>query len=295
MKALSTALLLLVWAAALQAQDAHIQRLGDELRSPDMGVRRQAAIGLGRASQPQSVLLLRQALPTEEEESIRLEIVRALRNIAFLRFPGYRQALDALAQATVDTLERDELVRLRATEALWEAGKKDLLDPVPILERTLGDRSDRVRLASVDMLRKLGTIQALNPLGRTALDRTQSETIRLQAIEALGAVSLFDVGAAGRSVEQNNIKAAQRLGTTPLTSTKALERRHQLQVQYLAAVVREASTSPTLALKAVKSLGQVKDKSAIPVLREIMETHRNPAVRKQATRVLSHVLARQYE
>ena len=48
-------------------------------------------------------------------------------------------------------------------------------------------------------------------------------------------------------------------------------------------------------LRAVKSMGQVKHKSSIPVLNELITTHPNSAIRKQATRVLSHVLARQYE
>ena len=42
-------------------------------------------------------------------------------------------------------------------------------------------------------------------------------------------------------------------------------------------------------------MGKVKDKSAIAALQEIITTHSNPAIRKQATRALSHVLARQYE
>ena len=59
--------------------------------------------------------------------------------------------------------------------------------------------------------------------------------------------------------------------------------------------MRDLNNSAPLMLRAVKSIGQVKDKSAIAALQEIINTHSNQAVRKQATRVLSHILARQYE
>ncbi|MSR82325.1 MAG: HEAT repeat domain-containing protein [Candidatus Latescibacteria bacterium] len=157
--------LLLVWGAAAQAQDPHIQRLGQELHSREQGLRMQAARSLGLAGEAQSVLLLRQALPGERSAAVRLEIVRALRNIVFLRYPGYPEALRVLQEESSDGAEADELVRLKATEALWEAGKKDLLDPVPVLRRNLGDRSQRLRLAAVEMLGKLGTPATIKALG----------------------------------------------------------------------------------------------------------------------------------
>jgi len=288
-------LFVLLLATALHAQAPHIQRLAQELQSPEVSVRREAAIALGRVSQPQSVALLRNALPAEKNISIRLEIVRALRNIVFMRYPGFREALQGLGNAADDDIEANALVRLRASEALWEAAKKDLLDPVPFLERNLGDRSQRLRLSAVQMLRKLGTPATVDPLGRAAVDGTQAETIRLKAIEALGAVSLSDPGPGGRDIAQTNIRTTELLGVPSLVDPGTLERRHQLQIRYLAAVVRDPDNSPTLMLRAVKSMGQVKHKSSIPVLRQILETHPNQAVRKQATRVLSHVLARQYE
>lgn len=288
-------LLFLLLPGALLAQDRHIARLAQELQSSDVAIRRQAAIALGRASYPQSVDLLRRALPNEAETSIRLEIVRALANIVFLRFPGFPEALRALGDAADSAIERNELVRLRATEALWEAAKKDLLDPVPFLERNLGDPSQRLRLSAVQMLRKLGTPATVPPLGQAALDKTQSETIRLKAIAALGAISLSDPGPAGREVARNNIRTTGLLGIPQLADPGLLERRHQLQIHFLGQVARDSENSPTLMLRAVKSMGQVKHKSSIPVLNELITTHPNSAIRKQATRVLSHVLARQYE
>ena len=288
-------ILFILLPSALTAQNRQIDRLAQELSSPQVGVRRQAAVALGRVSQRQSVLLLRNAFPAEQNVSIRLEIVRALRNIVFLRYPGYRDALLALGEASNDNTEQDELVRLRASEALWEAAKKDLLDPVPFLQRNLGDRSQRLRLSAVQMLRKLGTPATIDPLGQAALDKTQSQTIRLKAIEALGAVALSDPGPAGREIAQANIRTTDRLGAPPLVDAGALERRHQRQIRYLSAVVKDPDNSPALMLRAVKSMGQVKHKSSIPILREIIETHTNQSIRKQAARVLSHVLARQYE
>lgn len=288
-------LALLLGTTLLHAQNPHIARLAQELQSSDVGVRRQAAISLGRASYEQSVRLLRQAMATERNTSIRLEIVRALRNIAFLRFPGYRQALAAIGEAADDDRENEELVRLRATEALWEAYKKDLLDPIPFLDRVLLDRSQRLRLASVQTLRRIGTPATIPVLGKAALDKSQSETIRLKAIDAIGAIALADIGPAGRDIAEANVRTARLLGVPPLVSPRALERHHQLQINYLSAIVKDPDNSSTLMLQAVKSIGRVKDKSAIPVLSDIIKNHQNQAVRQQAGRALSHVMARQYE
>ena len=80
-----------------------------------------------------------------------------------------------------------------------------------------------------------------------------------------------------------------------LWSQKVQEKRHERQIGYLSAVVGDAENSSTLMLQAIKSMGQVKDLSAIAALKTIIETHSNQSVRKQATRVLSHILARRYE
>lgn len=292
---LMTLYALLLLPSLLVAQDPNIDRLAQELQSNNTGIRRKAAIALGRASYPQSVNLLRGAMRSEKDVSIRLEIVRALRHIVFQRFPGYPEAMRALGEAADDGIESDELVRLRSSEALWEAAKKDLLNPVPFLQRNLGDSSQRLRLSAVLMLRKLGTPQTIDPLGRAALDKTQSDAIRLRAIDAIGAVSLSDPGAVGRAIAESNRRTAQLLGQPPLVGPGSVEPRHERQVGYLSSVVRDPDNSPTLMLQAVKSLGKVKDKSAMAALQEIIATHSNQTVRKQATRVLSHIMARQYE
>ena len=142
---------------------------------------------------------------------------------------------------------------------------------------------------------KWGTPEAAEVLGTTALDKGQSETVRLAAISALGAVALSEGGPVGRSVDGTNIAVAAQFPIPPLVSNRTLERRHQRQILYLSTVARDQESSPTLVLRAVKSMGQVKDHSSVPVLRELLATHPHAGVRKQATRVLSHVLARQYE
>jgi hypothetical protein len=75
----------------------------------------------------------------------------------------------------------------------------------------------------------------------------------------------------------------------------SIERRHFRQIFYLSSITRNTDNSPTLMLRAVKSMGQVKDKSAVAALQEIINDHPSRALRKQATRALSHVLAQQYE
>ena len=234
---------LLCLPTLLFAQDPNISRLAEELQSPNSSIRRQAAISLGRASFPQSVNLLRAAMLTEQDVSIRLEIVRALRHIVFQRFPGYPEALRALGAAADDAIEKNELVRLRASEALWESAKKNLLDPVPFLQRNLSDESQRLRLSAVQMLRKLGTPQTIDPLGRAAIDKDQSDTIRIKAIEAIGAISLSDPGPVGRAVAENNRRTAELLGQPPLIDQGSLEQRHQKQIRYLSAVVRDPNNS----------------------------------------------------
>lgn len=290
--------LLFLWLtapAALCAQDGGIDLLAAQLRSPDAGIRRQAAIGLGRASFPQSVRLLDDAMGREADPSIRLEIVRALRHICFQRYPGYRQALAALGAAADAARETDTHVRLRATEALWEAAKKDLVDPLPFLARNLNDPEPRLRLGAIEMLRRWGKPAAVAPLGRAALDKRQPETVRLRCIAALGAIALADGGPAGRAVYRANIEAHSHFGAGPILQPAVLDKRHEGQVRYLAAVAEDPENSSTLALRAVQSIGRVKDKSALPALQRLAETHTSPAVRRQATRVLSHVLARQFE
>ena len=278
------------------AQSQGIRQLGDELlNSREVAVRRKAARGLGRASTNQSVALLSRALGVERSVEIRLEIVRALRTISFQRYPGYRRALIALGSASDDDTERDELVRLRATEALWEAGKKDLLDPVPLLERQLTDRSQRLRLSAVLMLRKHGSPAAAEALGRAILNKGLTEPVRLAAVDALGAVSLSAPGVVGRGVVEANVAVANHLAIPPLQSARALELRHERQITYLAALALDGDSSESLVLKAVKSMGRVKDHASIPPLRQLVTTHPSMAVRKQATQVLSHVLASQYE
>lgn len=290
---------LTVWAillgATAWAQDSGVRRLGSELTSPDVAIRRQAAIGLGRAGGAEAVTMLRRRFSSEPEVAIRLEIVRVLRNMVFLRSAGYREALTGLGVAADDEVEQDEHVRLRATEALWEAGKKNLVDPVPLLERSLDDRSSRLRVAAVKMLRKLGTPQVIPVLGRAAVDRSQPETVRLRAVDALGAVPVPDLGPVGRQVEKQNLEVAGMLAMPPRVNPEVLERRHQRQIAYLVPVVGDVENSPALMLAAVKSIGRIKDKSAIPILRHVGETHPHAAVRKQAAQALSHVLARQYE
>jgi HEAT repeat protein len=226
---------------------------------------------------------------------VRLAILRALREIAFQRYPGFREALRAIGEAADDDFETDELVRLRATEALWEAGKKDLLDPVPLLDRQLSDRSARLRLAAVKMLRKHGLPPAADVLGRAAQNKALSETVRLEAIEALGALAMSEGGVVGRQIAEANIATKKLLGIPPILSPASVDRRHERQIRLLAAVVQDPDNSLALVLRAVKSIGQVKDKSAIPVLQQIVLTHPHNGIRKKAAGVLSHVMARQYE
>ena len=282
-------------SAPFYAQDPNITRLSEQLESKNLSVRRQAAISLGRASFPQSVKLLRSAFVRETEIEIRLEIVKALRQIVFQRYPGYREALHGLGDASNSKTEKNHLVRLRANQALWEASKKDLLNPVLFLKRNLNDPNVELRLSAVEMLRKTGTPETIDALGQTAIDKNQHETVKLKAIEAIGAISLSDPGVVGREITSKNIRATQLLGQPPLFDDGSTEKRHQRQVFYLSKVANDSKNSNALVLRAIKSIGQVKDKSSIKSLEIIINTHKDPSVRKQAIRVLSHVIARQYE
>lgn|GEM_PF-545521 len=293
---LAVLLMLLGLALEVEAQNQGIQRLAQELTdSPEVAIRMRAAQGLGRTGTPQAARLLDNARTEEANRSVRLEIVRALRTIAFQRNPGYRNALAAIGRGADDRFEADEMVRLRATEALWEAGRKDLLDPVPLLEAQMDDRSQRLRLAAVAMLRRHSDTAAADALGRIALDKAQSRTIRLKAVEALGAVPLSEGGVVGRSVAASNITVAELLNIPPVIPPASLDLRHERQISHLTRVALDPESSNTLVLRAVKSMGQVKDKSAIPTLRELILNHPHDGIRKQSIKVLSHVMAAQYE
>lgn len=276
-------------------QYPRVQQLAEQLRNPEPGVRRQVAIALGRAGFAPSVALLDDAMDEEADVSVRLEIVRALRYIVFQRSAGYPAAMQALARACDHEHQPDELVRLRANEALWEAAKRNMLDPVAYLERSLADPSLRLRLSAVAMLRRHGTPEVIGPLGRAATDRSQHETIRLKAAEALGAVALSDPGPVGRDVARANIRTTSLVNVPPLHPPGLLEQRHRRQIFLLAAIVDDDSNSSALRLQAVRSMGRVKDKAAVPVLSRIVQSHADDAVRNRAALVLSHLLARQYE
>ena len=145
------------------------------------------------------------------------------------------------------------------------------------------------------MLRKHGSMEAADALGRAVVNTGLTETVRLASIDALGAVALSEGEVVGRGVVGANIASVGRIGTAPIPTPRGLDRRHDRQISYLARLVRDPSSSPTLVLRAVKSMGRVKDKSSIPVLAELIVTHAHDGIRKQATRLLSHVMARQYE
>lgn len=166
---------------------------------------------------------------------------------------------------------------------------------MPLLERQFTDRSERLRLSAVLMLRKHGSPEAAQALGRALLNKNLTETVRLASIDALGAVSLSAPGVAGRIVVEANIAVAGHLGISPLLSQRALELRHERQIAYLSTLVGDPDSSDTLVLRAVKSMGRIKDHASIPSLRQLIETHPSTAVRRQAVSVLSHVLALQFE
>ena len=115
------------------------------------------------------------------------------------------------------------------------------------------------------------------------------------SLDALVAVALSAPGVAGRKVVEANIAVAGHLGISPLLSQRVLELRHERQIAYLSALVGDPDSSDTLVLRAVKSMGRVKDHASIPSLRQLIETHPSTAVRRQAVSVLSHVLALQFE
>jgi hypothetical protein len=145
------------------------------------------------------------------------------------------------------------------------------------------------------MLRKIGSPETIEILGQTATDKNQNETVRLKAIEAIGAISLSDPGIVGRKIAANNRKTTQLLGQPPLFDDNSIKKRHESQISYLSQVANDFKNSNTLVLRAIKSMGQIKDKSSIESLEMIINTHTDPSVKKQAIRVLSHILARQYE
>ena len=120
------------------------------------------------------------------------------------------------------------------------------------------------------MLRKIGTPQTIDPLGRAALDKEQNSKVRLEAIKAIGAVSLSDPGVVGRTIAANNRRTTMLLGQPPLINSGSTQKRHERQIGYLAAVVGDAENSSTLMLQAIKSR-TVKDQSAIAALKTIIE------------------------
>ena len=63
-------------------------------------------------------------------------------------------------------------------------------------------------------MRKHGDPLAADVLGRAAQDKTIGESVRLKAIETLGAVALSEGGVVGREIAETNIASATMLGSS---------------------------------------------------------------------------------
>ena len=121
-----------------------------------------------------------------------------------------------------------------------------------MLDRQLSDRSPRLQLAAVKMLRKHGKPPVIDVLGRAAQDKTLGRSVRLKAIEALGAVALSEGGVVGREIAAANMASTKLLGIQPVMSSASVDNRHGRQIQLLAAVVEDPDNGLPLVLRAIK-------------------------------------------
>ena len=141
--------------------------------------------------------------------------------------PRYPEAMRA-GQGASNAVERDELVRLEQVRRYVPA-KKDLLDPVPFLQRSRS--STRIRLSSVQMLRKLEPTDNRST-GQTAFDKAQNSKVR-KAIKAIGAVSFRS--RSGRPPFSQQSRTSMLLGQPPYRYG-SMQKRHERQIGYLSAV-----------------------------------------------------------
>jgi len=153
--------------------EKHVQAIRDYLDDTDRNVRATALNVLVGLEVPDSVALSRNAL----EDTDGFVRATAAKLLGDTKDPGH---VDLLAARLNE--DSDPIVRQRAAEALTELRGSGAVEA---LARGIEDPVERVRLASVEGLRKLGPAVATEGLIRLLQEDTVWE-IRAQAARALG-------------------------------------------------------------------------------------------------------------
>jgi HEAT repeat protein len=169
----------------------------------------------------------------------------------------------------------DEATRITAVRDLG-CMKNATMDVLPILYRTLKtDTSEKVRVQSVESLKKLGFVDSIEPL-RTALKSDAAPTVRKASAEALHSLQgslAYDQLAEAVNDESSFVRATCVRLIGEIGGAKALE----VISQRL-----RSDPSPEVRSQAATSLGVMKDQKSFPDLKKSAMKDESSEVRTAA-------------
>ncbi len=278
------------WILQLEDQRMLRQPSGPDLvallHDPAAHIRRRAALAIGRVRLGDGVAPLERALSDPEPE------VRQMAAFA-LGLVGDRSAVGSLVQALKDS---SRLVQGSAAEALGLIGDQQGAAPIGALVSGIVQSGALASTPIDDMGEDRGTAAGVFRLGISALARLHAWDAMASAVLDQGGqprVSWWPVAYAlqwlnDRRAAPALLTLAQARGTwTPAFSARGLGAlRDKQAVDVLIAMVKAADRSLPPALEAVRSLGEIGDARAVPVLLPLLAPHTPHGLRIEAVEAL---------
>ena len=272
-------------------------------RGEDLKLRQKAAYAIGESHDRTALATIQGLYDTMTELEIRHSLLRAAGNnedrdaaSAFLLKVARndqdrdtrRAAIRQLGEFDRETLV-DELMKLYTGESDVELRRsvlrvlsemKNQRAQARLLEVARTDANVELRRSAIRLLGERGEA-AIDDLLRL-YDGEQSIEVQLSILRSLGEIKserveakLFQVASADGNVELRR-HAIRALG----------ERAGQRSLKFLADTAEKADGNQEVQLQAVRAISERSKDEAVPILIRIARTHANPAVRRQAIRIL---------
>lgn len=282
-----------------------LQKNMNDLKSPEVRLRRQAAEELGRLRDSHATPALLVAL-SDEDVTVRASVARAL---------GLMRSADGLKELhRVLREDPDPQVRQSAAVSLGfiadpssaEALIKTLKDAspgphfaacqalaalrapsaVPALSESLSDPSSQFRRSAAQALGEIGEPSAIPALRPLLKDSDLS--VRVAAVQSLG--KLKDKDSVPALKKNLNRKSPPELRAA---SARALARQGNASGQSAALEVLSDTSAPTgVRLEAVQTLSEIGDKSLLPALKKVAEKDRDEYVKTAVNNLINRLSAR---
>ncbi|MFM2420948.1 MAG: hypothetical protein RL385_5671 [Pseudomonadota bacterium] len=242
------------------------------LAAPDASVRAAAAVDLGKvapAMRPEALALLRGALRTDKQSTVRAAAARSLGRL------GLRDAVGDLITAL---REPHADVRAAAAASLWALPDERAVEP--LLAR-LVDAHAPTREWSALALGVIGARRALPELVLRLGDHDR--TVRLAAMRSLGrlgdpravpsVVAYVEVGSRDAEELEESVAAVTAM-------------RSKAAVLALLSFVRAFENDAPRLAQVASALGQIGDASALPALQKLVDPQVAPEVQRAAGKAL---------